>query len=122
MFSNFFLHIDVIPQARPRFVKGIVIDSPKSKKFKEDFATLIKLEMTDPMYHGAIKVNIDIYRNFPKPTSKKYGDIDNLAKGILDACNGILWKDDSQIVSLNVEKFITDSEPNIKLVVQEWQR
>ena len=122
MFSNFFLPIDVIPQARPRFVKGIVIDSPKSKKFKEDFATLIKSEMTDPMYQGAIKVDIDIYRNFSKPTSKKYGDIDNLAKGILDACNGVLWKDDSQIVSLHVEKFITDNDPCVELVVQEWQQ
>ena len=34
-------------------------------------------------------------------------DIDNLAKNILDACNGILYKDDSQVMHLEIEKKIT---------------
>ena len=35
---------------------------------------------------------------FPKP------DVDNYAKSVLDACNGIAWEDDSQIVKLTVSK------------------
>jgi Holliday junction resolvase RusA-like endonuclease len=36
-------------------------------------------------------------------------DIDNLAKFVLDALNGIIYKDDCQVVSLNVQK-IRDNE------------
>ena len=32
------------------------------------------------------------------------GDIDNMAKGPLDAANGKLWVDDSQIVELSCSK------------------
>lgn len=35
---------------------------------------------------------------YPKP------DIDNYAKAVLDACNGVLWLDDSQIISLYASK------------------
>lgn len=37
-----------------------------------------------------------------RPKNKEYPiarpDLDNLLKPLLDACNGILWKDDSQVV------------------------
>jgi len=36
------------------------------------------------------------------PTNKQ--DLDNHAKSILDACNGILYTDDGQVVSLHVSK------------------
>lgn len=36
------------------------------------------------------------------PTSKP--DVDNVIKGIFDAMNGIIFVDDKQVVSLNVEK------------------
>lgn len=36
------------------------------------------------------------------PTTKP--DVDNVVKGIADACNGIVWLDDKQIVDLTVRK------------------
>ena len=36
----------------------------------------------------------------PRPTVKP--DLDNVVKAIGDACNGILWRDDAQIVELEV--------------------
>ena len=39
-----------------------------------------------------------------RPTGANLGDIDNVAKQILDACNGIVYKDDRQVVSLHVTK------------------
>lgn len=64
---------------------------------------------------------IDRLRQFPKPyqqMSKKRTadalagyvlpavkpDADNLAKAALDACNGIIWRDDALICSLLVKK------------------
>ena len=40
------------------------------------------------------------------PTTKP--DLDNLAKTVLDACNGILWADDAQIVRLTLTKVYAD--------------
>ena len=37
-----------------------------------------------------------------RPTSKP--DADNVAKAIADACNGVVWVDDAQVVELRVSK------------------
>lgn len=67
---------------------------------------------------GPLTVHISAYYEPPKSTSKKnYAkmidntilptkkpDIDNIAKVVLDALNGIAYKDDTQVVNLNVIK------------------
>ena len=60
---------------------------------------------------------LEIFRRF-KNTSQRYGDLDNLAKGILDALNKILYADDSQIVSLTAEKY-QSTEPRIEISIAE---
>ena len=111
--------IDAIPQARPRFVKGKVIDPPKCAKFKDDVAMLVKsLRRESALYIGELEVTIAVYRNFTKATNQRFGDADNLAKGILDALNGIVWTDDRQITALHVFKFVTDSKPYIEVTVE----
>lgn len=42
-------------------------------------------------------------------------DADNLAKSTKDALNGLLWRDDSQIAALRVNKFIAsgDEQPHV---------
>lgn len=110
--------IDAIPQARPRVTKfGHSYDPPKCKRFKENFATLVKALKRDEFFTGNLAVALKIYRNFSKPTHNNFGDVDNLAKGILDACNGILWTDDRFIVDLHVQKFVTDVKPFVILEV-----
>ena len=48
------------------------------------------------------------------PTKKP--DIDNIVKIILDAMNGIAFKDDTQITKLNVEKtYSTQEKVQIKI-------
>jgi Holliday junction resolvase RusA-like endonuclease len=45
------------------------------------------------------------------PTSRNTSDVDNWAKMILDAGNGSLWKDDAQVVALEVSKvWVLDPE------------
>ena len=113
------IQIDAVAQARPRFVKGTVIDAPRSKEFKEEFAWQVRGKYKGKPTIAAVAVEVKIYRNFKTATNKLYGDADNLAKGILDACNGILWADDSQIVRLTVEKNITDGNPRVELNFDE---
>jgi len=47
-------------------------------------------------------------------------DCDNIAKNVLDALNGVLWKDDAQVADLRVRKVYTDS-PRTEITVWEIQ-
>lgn len=46
----------------------------------------------------------------------RLGDIDNLQKLVLDACNGVVWKDDRQV--RHIEADIRDGEPRTVLSVE----
>lgn len=101
------LEITPVPLGRQRVNtsnKGRYL--PKSSiEFRENFQWLLlnETKFLKP-YVGALKVTLHFYKP-ARPTAKsKYGDIDNLAKAILDAANGILWLDDSQIVELHCYK------------------
>lgn len=59
-----------------------------------------------------VSVTIDIMRELPGSRPKRVKreadtvrpDVDNVAKGVMDALNGIAYRDDSQVVSLSVLK------------------
>ena len=114
-----------IPQGRPRAVRmgaGVrMYDPPKSKAYKQMVSAKVRSYMkingiqtiTEPL-----AVHLNFYFTPPKSYSKKklklieegklhytkLPDADNLAKSVLDSCNKILFKDDSQIVELNITK------------------
>ena len=44
-------------------------------------------------------------------------DLDNLAKLVLDSCNGILWEDDAQLVTISVGKRY-GKQPGVELKVK----
>ena len=45
-------------------------------------------------------------------------DLDNVSKCILDALNGIAYKDDSQIVDLHITKHYSDN-PRVEVIIEE---
>lgn len=51
-----------------------------------------------------------------RPTSKP--DLDNYVKGILDAINTVIVKDDSRVVGINAIK-IYQSNPGVDIVIAE---
>ena len=113
------------PQGRPRAVRmgaGVrMYDPPKSKAYKQMVSARVRSYMkingiqtiTEPL-----AVHLNFYFTPPKSYSKKRiraieakeelftkkPDLDNLAKSILDSCNNLLFKDDSQIVGLTIGK------------------
>lgn len=59
-----------------------------------------------------VAVTIDVMRELPGSRPKRVcaepdtvrPDVDNIAKGVMDALNGVAYEDDSQVVSLSVLK------------------
>lgn len=114
-----------MPQGRPRAVRmgsGVrMYDPPKSKAYKQMVAAKVRSHMningiqtiTEP-----IAVHLNFYFTPPKSYSKKRiraieakeelftkkPDADNLGKSVLDGMNGVLFKDDSQIIGLTIGK------------------
>lgn len=99
------IELEPVPKARPRVNtqnRGRFLPK-RSKKFHEDFTLMLRAAFHEQPFTEPLCVDIHFFKPV-KPTAKKYGDIDNLEKAVLDACNGILWLDDSQIVELHSYK------------------
>ena len=109
------------PAARPRFYNGHAYTPLKYRAYlkavREQVAYYARANGLHPLT-GQIETQLTFYRRAPKSMTKadqyaaSYGalrpttkpDIDNLQKAVLDACNGILWHDDAQIVRSVCEK------------------
>jgi Holliday junction resolvase RusA-like endonuclease len=63
-----------------------------------------------------VRVSITTARGMPKSRPKSLvaeqdvfkPDVDNIAKLVLDALNGIAWEDDTQVTTLTVQKYPRD--------------
>ena len=128
-----------VAQGRPRFSRqgGFVrtYDPEKSKAYK----SLIRLEL-QPLLSRPDFVPVDrdcrlrlkVYRAIPNSFSKKKRqeavdgrirpttkpDTDNYVKGVLDALNGTVLKDDSVVCEIHAVKLYSD-RPRIEIVLEE---
>ena len=82
---------------------------------------------------GRVKVSIIAYFEVPKSTSKKKEaemlsnsisptkkpDIDNIVKIVLDGMNKFAFKDDTQVIKLEVEKKYAET-PRISIKIEEY--
>lgn len=126
-----------VAKGRPRFAKrGKFVQTYTPKKTK-DYEDLVKESASQAMGSNElldtpIKVFIHIRMPIPKSVSKKMRqdcldqlirptkkpDWDNVAKAITDACNGIVYVDDCQIVDAHVTKRYSD-EAGVDVIVME---
>ncbi len=103
------IHIDTVPRPSPRPRFGRKTYNPS---WYVDYITEIKLKMKAQRIiklQGKLSIAIEV--------QDVRGDVDNIAKGILDAGNGILWVDDSQIMALSITK---SSSPGITLLIMKF--
>lgn len=103
-------------KARPRITRSGYAYTPKAtKKYEADIANLYKgplfedefLSMKLRFTKEGTEMLIEPLQTNDKvkqPASRLTGDIDNYAKSLLDALNGVAYKDDKQIVVLYLEK------------------
>lgn len=118
-------------KARHRTTKQGFNYTPKETVEYENWVKqCFMLEHGQAMLEGQVKAVIRAYFGIPKSYSKKKRreieegilrptkrpDTDNLAKAILDSLNGIAYKDDSAVVTLQVEKHFDDN-PRVEVAL-----
>jgi Holliday junction resolvase RusA-like endonuclease len=105
------------PQGRPRFFrKGNFVgtyDPKESRQYKENVSAQL-VAQSPAILDGPVTIKLDFFLPRPKSLPKKVvhhvkkPDVDNLIKGVFDACKGILWHDDTQVVDMTCAKFYGD--------------
>ena len=94
-------------------------NQPRYTLFKDVVGHIAKIAMKGraPLA-GKIKLKADFFKLKPKNiASRRWGDVDNYLKAILDALNGICYADDSQVVEVRAAKNI--GEPHIVIELEE---
>lgn len=123
-------------KGRPRVnTQTAIAYTPTKTKEYEDLVKqyfILKYRRINPL-EGRIRVEIKAYFSIPKNASKKQKeemlkdnispikkpDIDNIAKIILDALNKLAFKDDNQIIKLDIEKIYSEEE-KVYVKIEEY--
>lgn len=125
--------VDGEPQgkARPRVTRYGVYTPKKTVEYEKSIKNAF-LSAGGRMTESPVKVSVLAYYKIPKSASKaksaamnageimptKKPDLDNIAKCVCDALNGIAYKDDAQICVLSVRKLYS-AEPHIEVKISE---
>lgn len=123
-----------IGKGRPRVTRYGAYTPEKTKNYE----TLVQeLFIIAYPYHkpleGPVEMLISAYFPIPKSYTKgkklaaehnvirptKKPDVDNIQKIIGDALNGLAYKDDSQIVTSEIQKWYTSEGPRVEVIIKE---
>lgn len=134
MMLNFSLPIAPVPKARPRISRYGTYTPIKTKNFEDQVRWLVKKTIgSQQPLETALEVFLYFRLSVPASYSKKRreaclcglekpilknGDLDNYAKAVLDAFNGLVYKDDCQIVELHLTK-VYDVKEGIDCLIKE---
>ena len=89
------------------------------KEYKEEIRRAVQATYHSIVFPPTYAVELKFYLNTPKYTSKNAGDVDNLAKAVLDALQGVIWLNDAQIIQLTLSKY-PSLKPGISIYVQAF--
>ena len=86
------------------------------KAWEEGIATQFQFKAPKgfEMFLGPLEVHLEFFY-LPKQRT----DLSNAEKGLFDALNKLLWKDDRQVIRIVKEKKISKEMPGIKIKVME---
>jgi Holliday junction resolvase RusA-like endonuclease len=125
---SIFLPMKPKEKGRPRFssLTKTPYTPPTTKRAENAIAYMVKVYMRENEIQITDRPVTMIVTFFYKANTKKElhryrskrPDLDNLCKCLMDACNGIVYMDDSQIVELVARKMY-GPEDGINLVIKE---
>lgn len=122
-----------VPMARPRVVRGHAYTPKRCADYKKLVAAAAREAMRGKeLMTGAVQVRLWFHFQIPKSwragkvLAARHGiyphtarpDLDNLYKAVTDSLNGIVYKDDSQIVFCTIAKQYGDN-PGVLVRVEE---
>jgi Holliday junction resolvase RusA-like endonuclease len=122
------LTLNVEPVAWGRVKRGAYGQAyvpAKTRKYEATIAKLIRAEYRGQPLEGALSLSLHFFMQAPKKRVRPYPsvrpDLDNLVKAVKDAANGLLWKDDGQISSLEAMKLYApkDEKPCVVIAVSQ---
>ena len=89
-----------VPKARARTVRGHSYTPERTLRAQQAVAWEARRTWKLSPMRGSVRLGL-VFRC----GSRRRTDIDNLAKLVMDALNGVVWEDDSQIEELHVYRF-----------------
>lgn len=123
----------ITPKATPRpIVTRNGVHYPRGYHAYKDALKLLSKTSCRESFEGTLKMTLEFYMPIPASFSKKKQvalvgtyhaskpDCDNLAKGVMDALEGVAYKNDSQVVHIDVKK-IYSPFPRIEVELCEIQ-
>ena len=135
--TDIHVHVPVPPvaKARPRVtMRGGYARAYTPKKSADyEAAVAAACPDVDPL-EGPLSMHINLYLPIPASWSKQKTidaacgkilptsrpDVDNYAKAVLDALNGIAYSDDSQVVDLRVVKQYARKDTGARIVIKPF--
>lgn len=135
---HLFIPGNPVPQGRPRAcIRGkhaSVYEDAKSRDWKKTIAVHAQSYLDNgkgpvdirfwTLIDTAIKLQVEFrllrpksvsVKKRPEPTTRP--DLDNLIKAVKDALNGVIWRDDSQIIEYLKVRKIYDNPPGVDIAV-----
>lgn len=108
--------------------RGVKFTNERHARAMRDVKWLVKPEMRGrPPFIGPVQIEIRAFFAAAKSKQQLVGkphdatpDIDNVAKLILDACKGIVWKDDRQVFQMLASAWWC-GEREQKTLVRIWR-
>lgn len=115
---KFVFKIEPYPKRTAQFTMrggfGRAIKNKKTADFESNLKQMCANQYKSAALTGPLAVKVAFYLTKPKSVKREYPavkpDVDNLLKSTFDAMNGLLWKDDCQIVSLEASKRYSSGE------------
>lgn len=103
---------EVVAAPRPRFRRDGRTYMPGSYERWKDAVRRAYLDAGGTEIEGPVALTVDVMRHLPGSLPKRVSeqpdtvrpDVDNVAKGVMDALEGAAYADDAQVVSLCVLK------------------
>ena len=115
------LPVDPVPASRPRVTRrGFSYYAEPYKSYKSELKKAFQERWTEDPIETPVGVSITIFKAPPKKSklTAPKPDVDNYAKAVLDAMNGVVLVDDSLVYKLRVEKlWAAEAEPGRVVVV-----
>lgn len=102
-----------VSKERPRFGRGRRTYTPARTLIYERAVRLSALSAGVRRASGPVAVELRLY--LPDARAR---DVDNLAKSILDALNGVAYADDSQVCELRATKEIDRARPRVEVRIE----